>query len=462
MSKPNPVQLFFWGCAGSTISILKRQETEYAKHTVLGMAVFLTSLLALLTGASAFFICFDNPGLSIVAGIGWAIIIFNIDRSFIINSSSQSDEGKLIFLFLTRFFMAGLISLSLSTIIELKLFEKEIKEEAKIVFVQESKIITTAEIAEAERSITQINKEIKNTQSDNERTEGERNRYRTLASNVAGRDKRELREEAQKKNVLLDTFSTNLNSQLAQKKALSERLSNLYTDNTIDKIKGKYDSKNSGLIEKYNALKSIVEKRKLHELTIFFTLIIAMVEMSPLLLKTMYPRGNYEDMIAKKSDEDKNKYLKELEFDKDTFIKIVEATKGRLNLDKNFVDSKLNPLILLLSKDLASSCEDNLRLNPDGRKSKEFLFYTDEEKENIGKQASQQTNKGIFSQIHDRIDEIGKRFDEIDDKEKNKLKLVGGGFFAGLIAYFNHIGLFAQSFQALSATYKEIIPFFYK
>jgi hypothetical protein len=86
MSKPNLIQMFFWNCAGSTVSILKRQETEYAKHTVMGMAVFLTAALAFFTGRSAFYICFgkEGEGLSIVSGVVWAIIIFNIDRSFTI------------------------------------------------------------------------------------------------------------------------------------------------------------------------------------------------------------------------------------------------------------------------------------------------------------------------------------------------------------------------------------------
>jgi Domain of unknown function (DUF4407) len=128
MSKPNLVQIFFWNCAGSTVSILKKQETEQAKHTVLGVAVFLTALLAFFTGKSAFYICFgkDSEGLSIVSGILWATIIFNIDRSFVINASSQSGL-KAFILFCTRFLMAVLISLSLSTLIELKLFETEIQ-----------------------------------------------------------------------------------------------------------------------------------------------------------------------------------------------------------------------------------------------------------------------------------------------------------------------------------------------
>jgi hypothetical protein len=430
MSKPNLIQIFFWNCAGSTVSILKRQETEYAKHTVLGMAVFLTAALAFFTGKSVFHICFGDKaeGLSIISGMIWAIIIFNIDRSFIINASSQSGGWTLV-LFCTRFFMAGLISLSLSTVIELEIFQTEIKEELKNIFVHEFKTNHAKDITdiqaivkkkEADTKTAKINYDQQVIQSAKTidkmtsfiPTEKDRGKSTTL------------RDDARNTSKNVKTFLQIYKSKLEEESASKKKLDDLNSEVSVESIQNKYAgkianlSKEAGLMDRYKALKNIIENRKLQDLSNVLTLLMAMVEISPLLLKTMYPKGNYEKMIEERSKKDKDKYIKVLNFEEKRFDKIIDITYGRLNLDENFADSKLNPSNLRISNRLDRSTEDNLNSNLDSEKLKEFLLYTAEEKKEINAQVSHPRNAGFLSDIHNRLDELKKKFDEMGNEKK--------------------------------------------
>jgi Domain of unknown function (DUF4407) len=460
MSKPNLIQIFFWNCAGSTASILKRQETEYAKHTVMGMAVFLTAVLAFFTGRSAFSICFgkESEGLSIVFGVVWAIIIFNIDRSFTINASYQS-KLKAFFLFSVRFSMAILISLSLSTTIELKLFETEISKELKNIFIQELQENYATEIQERESRIQTIDLGIKSAHEKYKAQLGsQKDANKEMKDFIPiGKDRvrsKVLRETAQTASENTSVLFKEYQEKVKVSQNLNKDLDKLRSEITKDSIQTKHAleiekfSKEGGLLDRYKALRTIIEIRQIENLSYLLTTIMAMVEISPLLIKIMYPKGNYEAMIEARSSKDKEEYTKELDFEKKRFTKVIEITDGRLNLEEKFADSKLNPSNLRISNHLSSNSEENLKSNLDSGDSKEFIFYTSEEKAEHQNQANQPKNGNIIHELQKQLKELWSKLEDIGKKKKNEITF---------LAAFTAAGLFAQNFQALIGMYKEFI-----
>jgi hypothetical protein len=472
MKNPNCLQKILWTCAGATVSILKRQETEHAKYTVIGTAVLLTGILAGFTGGRVFSICFQvDFWWSVVFGILWGFIILNIDRSFIINTG----KGKSIVLLLTRFSMAILISLSLSTIIELDLFSKEINTQIKIDKLQEIKDTykndvndINKQLEEKEMTLTSRNKERKNLFEQQNIT----NKNQTLFAPIPGQ-KRINKDNFNSLKLASNTASKRLSAHdkstdliMKSKDELTNKLIELEAkipSATINmqsqEIKG--FAENSGLIDRYKALKKIVSANTgLWALSLIITAIMTMIEISPLLSKSMYAPGDYDEMVAKRGIQNKKSYQKELTLEKETLVKTIEITHKRLNaisgIDPEVADSVINPLLLTTSNNLLEKIDNSL--NPDSHHSKyeHHKVYTNKsEKDEVEKK------KGSFfgsfqekAQIHEML--------EWFNKFKSK-KIVQFVFFSGVgastVGLYNTIdkvGGFAKNVQALIALFQGV------
>jgi hypothetical protein len=238
---------------------------------------------------------------------------------------------------------------------------------------------------------------------------------------------------------------------------LNKDLDKLRAEITKDSIQTKHAleiekfSKEGGLLDRYKALRTIIEIRKIESLSYLLTAIMAMVEISPLLIKIMCPKGNYEAMIEARSNKDKEEYTKELDFEEKRFVKVIEITEGRLNLEENFADSMLNPSNLRISNHLSSNSEENLKSNLDSGGSKEFILYTSAEKAAHQNQANQTKNGSIIHDLQNQLKELWSKLEDIGKKKKNEITF---------LATFTAAGLFAQNSQALLGMYKEVISWF--
>lgn len=139
------VTSFFWLCSGADITILKKCPTEKSKYVGIGATVFFTGLFAALAGGYAMYTAFDNVWISVVIGLVWGLLIFNLDR-FIV--SSMRKEGKFrreLLMAVPRILLAILISIVIAKPLELKIFEKEINGEL-IVMDQQQRARREAEV----------------------------------------------------------------------------------------------------------------------------------------------------------------------------------------------------------------------------------------------------------------------------------------------------------------------------
>ena len=174
---------FFWFCSGATIPILATPQcsTEHNKYAAIGATIFLTAVLATVSGGYALFTVFQSYPHSLGFSILWGVLIFNLDR-FIVMSMKKRQRGwtncvKEMLTATPRLVLAVLISFVITTPLELKIFEREITKQI------ESKNIQI--LNEELRSIDQQYSEIylleeKNTKLMQELSKKDDKRYQTF------------------------------------------------------------------------------------------------------------------------------------------------------------------------------------------------------------------------------------------------------------------------------------------
>lgn len=141
---------FFWFCSGVHIPTLLKTPTEQNKYVGIGATIFFTGLFAAIAGAYALYFVFSGSPqavfTAIIFGLIWGAAIFNMDR-YIVSTISKNAGAFRQFLQATpRFILAILIGVVISRPLELKVFDKEIKEQLQLNYleVQRAKIDTVA------------------------------------------------------------------------------------------------------------------------------------------------------------------------------------------------------------------------------------------------------------------------------------------------------------------------------
>jgi len=78
---------FFWFCSGADLSILRTWDcsTEHNTYAGIGATIFLTAVLASISGGYALWTVFQSYPSSISFGILWGILIFNLDRYIVMS-----------------------------------------------------------------------------------------------------------------------------------------------------------------------------------------------------------------------------------------------------------------------------------------------------------------------------------------------------------------------------------------
>ena len=142
--KPSQLMKYLWKASGADRFILERTTySDQVKYMCLGGIIVATGLMAAIAGGYAFYTIFEPKGstlesviswpvsiASIVFGILWGAMIFNLDR-FIVSSTGKGDGTEAITLeelkgALPRIFMGAIIALTISKPVEIRMFKSEI------------------------------------------------------------------------------------------------------------------------------------------------------------------------------------------------------------------------------------------------------------------------------------------------------------------------------------------------
>jgi hypothetical protein len=135
---PGRLTRALWWCSGSVPKLIHESPTEHAKIAGIGGAVLTTWCLASFAGGYALYTMTEGSPLrvtfSILGGIIWGLIIFNIDR-FLVSSLRKSEHRTLLGVLrselvpaLPRLAFAIVIALTIAEPIQMRLFALEIKD----------------------------------------------------------------------------------------------------------------------------------------------------------------------------------------------------------------------------------------------------------------------------------------------------------------------------------------------
>lgn len=144
----NRISRFFWFCSGAHNATLEKYATEHNKYVGIGATIFFTGLFAALSGGYAMYFVFSgSPGavaFAFLFGLLWGLAIFNMDRYIVSSINKSASTGKQVLQATPRILLAILIGIVISRPLELKIFDKEIKERLKVTYLngQRSKIDT--------------------------------------------------------------------------------------------------------------------------------------------------------------------------------------------------------------------------------------------------------------------------------------------------------------------------------
>lgn len=124
--KGNAIARFFLWCSGARIYLLKKCPTEINMFLGIGIVVFLTGVMASISGGYAFFMVFNSIPLALVFGLFWGILIFFLDWYLVSSLKKEKKWWKEFSMAFPRLVLAVFIAVVVARPIEMKLFEKEI------------------------------------------------------------------------------------------------------------------------------------------------------------------------------------------------------------------------------------------------------------------------------------------------------------------------------------------------
>lgn len=312
--EPGFFMRMFWKACGADRHILEKcGYREHVKYACLGGIVVATGLMAGLAGGYAFYTIFEPKGsaletgtdiptliISIIFGIIWGTIIFNIDR-FIVTSTGQGDGTEAItrdeFLgALPRIFMGIIIAITISKPLEIRIFKNEIDvelEKAQIAtrqeFIREIDEIYDPQINKLNAKISKLEAEMKSTIDRYSELEDEYHKE------ITRKERRGVGPIANAIKVQMDRMEAEIEEvrtkNSKQKEEAQRELTALDKEVKIEKAKKE---------EMSNRLDGLLERIKLsHEIagfwiTLFITLLFVAIELTPIFFKLMLIKSPYD------------------------------------------------------------------------------------------------------------------------------------------------------------------------
>ena len=162
----NTIKNFFWWCAGVHKETLQKYPEEHSKYFSIGATIFFTGLFAALAGGYALYFIFSGSDFAVLYaalfGLIWGLAIFNMDRYIVLSIDKSKSNYKQFLQALPRIILAVIIGIVISRPLELKIFDKEIREHLRTEYLikQQATIDTLNSTFENKYQIeyTQLNK----------------------------------------------------------------------------------------------------------------------------------------------------------------------------------------------------------------------------------------------------------------------------------------------------------------
>ncbi|SEM84249.1 protein of unknown function [bacterium A37T11] len=137
------INRFFWFCSAVHRQTIEKYPTEHSKYVGIGATIFFTGFFAALSGGYALYFVFSgNPWAvvySVFFGLIWGLAIFNMDRYIVSSINKNAGSFKQLLQATPRILLAILIGLVISRSLELKIFDKEIREKLRVTYLNDQR-----------------------------------------------------------------------------------------------------------------------------------------------------------------------------------------------------------------------------------------------------------------------------------------------------------------------------------
>lgn len=352
------VTRFFWFCSGAHIDTLKKYPIEHNKYVGIGATIFFTALFASLSGGYAMYFVFSGSafavGFAILFGLLWGTAIFNMDRYIVSSINKQGSTNSQILQALPRILLAIMIGVVISRPLELKIFDKEIRQKLKTAYLkgQHSKIDTlqktyNQKYAQELGKNTDLKKEKDSLERDINRSRYELNQEvfgdktnQTSGITGYGTYAKQKATVLQEKQERLKTVTDNLGQMdqyLARRKEF-EGVNGLrlFTERQLDSL-----ANVAGFADRNWALGQLSYNEKgtrdldTYLAIAFIGYLFILFECLPVFVKLMSPRGPYDVALAKISEAN----LHFAEKDKERDIAVTDNTYDH-SLDEDIARRK--------------------------------------------------------------------------------------------------------------------------
>jgi len=287
---------FFLFCSAVDVELLQKcPRSEHQKYAGVGATVFFTGLLACASGGYALFTAFKTVWLSVLLGVFWGLLVFNLDRFLV--STMKKSRGKLTELLqiTPRLLLAILLAVVISTPLELKIFEEEINE--SLYYAGAKKLdkldsLYEKRLAQKQERIDQLKQ---NTEEKREVRDEYYQQYVCECDGTCGTGQRGRGSECERKEQKY--LQSNIEYQQAKKEndteiaMIQEDKDRLLLTHLAEK-KELQASFSDGLLVRLDALKTLPYGPQLA-----IILLLIAIEVAPILVKLLSPYGPYDHLL---------------------------------------------------------------------------------------------------------------------------------------------------------------------
>jgi len=316
----NALKKFFWWCAGTHQDTLVNYPEEHNKYVSIGATIFFTGLFATLAGGYAMYFVFSGAQYALLSsiffGLIWGLAIFNLDRYIVLSLDKSKSSAKQLLQALPRIILAIIIGLVISRPLELKIFDKEIREHLRTSYLQQqrAKIDTLNRTFEQKYSVEHGQLTTLKNQADslelsikNERTQLNHEIFGTKTDQTSGvlgyGPYAKMKEQnLTKQEIYLDTLRSNIQGKEAQllKRKEAEGLldQKILSSSSLDSavnVAG-FADRNSALGNLHQKENGEVDKSIQYAVN-FIALLFIFFECLPVLVKLMSDRDAYDHAI---------------------------------------------------------------------------------------------------------------------------------------------------------------------
>jgi hypothetical protein len=316
------VTRFFWFCSGAHVDTLKKYPIEHNKYVGIGATIFFTALFASLSGGYAMYFVFNGDafavGFAILFGLLWGTAIFNMDRYIVSSINKEGSTNQQILQASPRILLAIMIGIVISRPLELKIFDKEIRQKLRSAYIkgQHSKIDTLQKTYNDKYAIelgnnTALKKEKDSLERDinrsrtqlNEEVFGEKNNQTSgiVGYGTYAKQKQTILQQKEDRLKTVTDKAEKLDGYLSQRKEYEGvNATKMFSDRQLDSL-----SKIAGFADRNWALGQLgYNENGSRDLDTYLAIsfigyLFILFECLPVFVKLMSPKGPYDVAMAK-------------------------------------------------------------------------------------------------------------------------------------------------------------------